>query len=124
MELNNKEKICSENREQMLLIQWFKRNHPGILIFHIPNGGYRRPSEAAKLKAMGLTPGIPDLFIPEWRLFIEMKRTKGGKLSDDQISVIKHLQCVNYCVNIAHGHEQAIQQIKDDYEKYICNNQD
>lgn len=114
MELNitqNNNKEPSEEREQMLFIQWFKRNHPNILIFHIPNGGYRRPSEAARLKAMGVVPGIPDLFIPEWRLFIEMKRTKGGKLSDVQKSVIKHLQCVNYSVILAHGHKQAIEQV-------------
>lgn len=106
---NNKE--SSEEREQMLVIQWFKRNHPNVLIFHIPNGGYRRPSEAARLKAMGVVPGVPDLFIPEWNLFIEMKKEKGGILSNVQKSVIKHLQCVNYSVNIAHGHKQAINQI-------------
>lgn len=106
---NNKE--SSEEREQMLVIQWFKRNHPDVLIFHIPNGGYRRPSEAARLKAMGVVPGVPDLFIPEWNLFIEMKKEKGGILSNVQKCVIKHLQCVNYSVILAHGHKQAIEQV-------------
>ena len=124
MELTEGRIILSEDREQMLFIQWFRRNHPNTLIFHIPNGGYRRPSEAARLKAMGVVPGIPDLFIPEWRLFIEMKRTKGGKLSDVQKSVIEYLQSVNYCVLLAHGNDEAIKQIKENYERYIRNNQD
>jgi hypothetical protein len=36
----------------------------GLLTFcHVPNGGWRRPAEAAVLKAMGTTPGVPDLLL-------------------------------------------------------------
>lgn len=100
-------KAMSEDREQMLFIQWFRRTHPDVLIFHIPNGGYRRPSEAARLKAMGVVPGIPDLFIPAWHLFIEMKKEKGGIVSNAQKECIKHLQRVSYCVIIGTGFEDA-----------------
>jgi hypothetical protein len=30
------EKIPSEDREQMLLVQWFRRTYPGVRIFAIP----------------------------------------------------------------------------------------
>ena len=34
----------------------------GLLTFcHVPNGGWRNPVEAAALKALGTTPGVPDL---------------------------------------------------------------
>jgi hypothetical protein len=36
--------------------------------------------------------GIPDLFIPEWRLWVEMKRKTGGRLSTEQKSMINYLQ--------------------------------
>ena len=113
-----------EQNLQIACVRWFRYQYPDEILIHIPNGGYRRPSEAARLKAMGVVPGIPDLFIPEWRLFIEMKRTKGGKLSDVQKSVIEYLQSVNYCVLLAHGSDEAIKQIKENYERHIRNNQD
>ena len=34
------------------------------LLFAVPNGGDRRPSVAASLKAEGVKPGVPDLFLP------------------------------------------------------------
>lgn len=106
------ELIRSEDREQMLFVQWFKRNHIGEMIFHIPNGGKRMPSEAAKLKAMGVLAGVPDLFIPKYKLFIEMKRIKGGILSDKQKECINYLICADYHVIIATGFEDAITQFQ------------
>lgn len=34
------------------------------LLIHCPNGGHRHAAVAAKLKAMGVKPGIPDLQLP------------------------------------------------------------
>lgn len=108
-----KEKTPSEDREQMLFIQWFRRNYADIVIFHIPNGGYRRPSEAARLKAMGVTPGVPDLFIPKWHLFIEMKKSKGGKLSLDQNLMIAYLESVGYKCLVGYGFEDIKMKIEN-----------
>ena len=33
----------------------------GIFCFHVPNGGARRPIEAAVLKGLGVTAGVPDV---------------------------------------------------------------
>lgn len=63
----------------------------------IPNGGYRDPVTAARMKAEGVKAGVPDVFLPVARydftdgslechgLYIEMKKPKGGRLSADQI---------------------------------------
>jgi hypothetical protein len=32
----------------------------------------------------GVSPGVPDLFIPDWLLWVEMKREKGGRVSPEQ----------------------------------------
>lgn len=78
-----------EDQEQMALVSWLKMK--GIRHFSIPNGGLRNKVIAGKLKAQGVVPGVPDLTI--WPppncpsmpvLFIEMKRIKGGTVSEFQ----------------------------------------
>lgn len=50
------------------------------LWWHVPNGEYRSPKTAAKLKAFGVRPGVPDisLILPGgYPAFIELKAAKG-----------------------------------------------
>ena len=101
----------NEDREQMLFVQWFKRHHEGILIFHIPNGGKRSASEGAKFKAMGVVPGIPDIFIPAWHLWIEMKKEKSGLVSKEQKAIHSYLHEIGDKVIIGLGHIDAIMKI-------------
>ena len=103
--------IPSEHVEQSLFVQWFRRSYPNVLIFAIPNGGARSKATAGKLKVEGVVPGIPDLFVPEWKLWIEMKRTKGGAVSDEQFGMIDYLQSVGYHVIVGKGAEHAKAQI-------------
>jgi len=70
---------------------------------------------AAALKVEGTVKGIPDLFIPAWRLWIEMKRQKGGVLSPEQKEIIEYLKSVQYCVIVGKGAEDAQQQISAFY---------
>ena len=104
--------IPSEHIEQRNFVQWFRRTYPDVLIFATPNGGGRSMAQAVKLKLEGVVRGIPDLLVPEWRLWIEMKRIKGGVLSEDQKKIIKYLQSCNYSVLIAPGCNSAIEQVK------------
>jgi hypothetical protein len=80
--------------EQRELVQWFRRTYEQVLIFAIPNGGQRSIATASSLKVEGVVPGIPDLFVPEWLLWIEMKRVKNGKLSPAQVEKIEYLTSV------------------------------
>lgn len=97
----------SEDHEQMMFVQWFRRNYPDVFIFAIPNGGARHPAVAAKLKATGVFPGVPDLYVPEWRLWIEMKRKKGGRVSDAQKAVIEILEKIGHTVFVCKGFDEA-----------------
>jgi hypothetical protein len=103
-------KEMSEDRAQMELVSWFRKLHYGVMIYHTPNGGSRNKSEASKLKCMGVTPGIPDLFIPEWLLWIEMKTTK-GKLSEDQKDVIRYMESIGHECLVCYGLEDAKEKI-------------
>jgi len=102
----------SEHEEQVLFVQWFRRQFPGVMIFAIPNGGLRGKIAAAKLKAEGVTAGVPDLYIPEWRVWVEMKRQKGGRLSQPQRDVLRYLSEFDTTI-VAKGFEDAKRQIRE-----------
>lgn len=53
---------------------------PGVIFFHVPNGEYRSPRTGARLKAMGVMPGVADLVVikPNGLVyFLELKTAKG-----------------------------------------------
>lgn len=112
------EKIPSEHQEQAYLVQWFRRAYPGVRIFAIPNGGARSITTATKLKIEGVSKGVPDLFVPAWHLWIEMKRIKGGRLSQEQKDWLDYLDNVGYSVIVGHGALDTQEQIiKGNYGK-------
>lgn len=101
----------TEHQHQCAFIQWFEAQYPNVLIFAIPNGGQRHIGTARKLKAEGVRAGIPDLCVPKWKLWIEMKKIK-GKLSDEQIGMINYLtENVKDNVIVAYGINDAIVQV-------------
>lgn len=106
-----------EHIEQVTLVQWFERTYPGVLIFAIPNGGLRHPATAKKLQLEGVKAGIPDLFIPEWKLWAEMKRSKGSKVSPEQRDIMIHLSGIGYDCIVGHGFEDAKAKILNFVEK-------
>lgn len=106
----------SEEEEQILLFTWANYamgTWPELaLLFHIPNGGKRSAAEAGRFKAMGVKPGVPDLFLPVPRggysgLFIELKRAHGGSLSDHQRDWLDDLSVRGYKAVMCHGWEAA-----------------
>lgn len=101
----------SEHAEQVGFVQWFRTQFPRVLIFAIPNGGKRAANTARQLKMEGVVRGVPDLFIPEWRVWVEMKRVKGGSLSPDQKDMIAYLEAVGYFVIVGKGAAGASKQV-------------
>ena len=102
----------SEHLEQVRLVSWFRRQWPDVRIFAIPNGGGRSIAQGASLKAEGVTAGVPDLFVPAWGLWIEMKRTTGGTVSPAQRDWIAYLEGIGHSVIIGRGFEDAKRQIE------------
>ena len=102
----------SEHLQQVRLVSWFRRTYPGVRVFAIPNGGGRSMAQGAALKAEGVTPGVPDLCVPEWNLWVEMKREAGGIVSPDQKIWIQYLESIGHRVIIGHGFEDAKRQIE------------
>ena len=102
----------SEHLEQVRLVAWFRRTYPSVRIFAVPNGGARSGVQGAKLKAEGVSPGVPDLCVPEWSLWVEMKREAGGVVSPVQKDCIAYLQTIGHTVIIGRGFEDAKRQIE------------
>lgn len=96
-----------EHREQVKFVAWIETNYPGHKVFAIPNGGKRNKIAAIKLKAEGVRAGVPDLFIPSLRLFVEMKKPEGGRVSPAQKEWLSYLSECGYSVGVANGFEEA-----------------
>lgn len=60
---------------------------PHLIIFHVPNGGYRDQREAAKLKWIGVVAGVHDLIVIDDCGLVYLLEVKApdGVLSADQI---------------------------------------
>ena len=109
-----------ESWEQAKIVEWKRENqdkYPELqLLFSSLNGIRLSFGLRAKAKAQGLEPGYPDLMLDVPRggfhgLRIELKRVKGGAVSDDQKRVISMLQDQGYCVEVCKGHVEAINTI-------------
>jgi len=105
--------LKTEHEEQREFVQWMRQTHPQHRIYAIPNGGHRGASQGARLKAEGVTPGVPDLHVPALRLWIEMKRTVGGTVSREQRDWHDYLRGIGDRVIVARGKEEAIKAITD-----------
>ena len=92
----------------------------GVLWFHCPNGGHRNVAEAAKLKAMGVKAGIPDILILEPRKFcygfaIELKVGK-NKCTDHQKEMQRYFIAHNWNVLVSYSLDEVIHEI----DKYLA----
>ena len=103
--------VPSEHKEQAGFVTWFRSRWPRVVIFAIPNGGKRNITTAKNLKLEGVMPGVPDLFIPAWSMWIEMKRQKGGRLSPEQEEMINYLESIGHRVIVGYGATDASEKL-------------
>jgi hypothetical protein len=97
----------SEHVEQREFVSWFRQTYRGVRIFAIPNGEARSKAAGGRLKLEGVSPGVPDLFIPAWGIWVEMKRAKGGTVSAVQKDWHAYLRSIGQRVIVAYGFEDA-----------------
>ena len=79
---------------------------PDAVYFAVANGGSRNKAEAAKLKRMGVKPGIPDLVVcyRSECLFIELK-TAAGVLSGIQKQMHERLDHTGFDLGVCRSVE-------------------
>ena len=127
----------TEDVEQICLFRWAtaqQGKYPELaLMNHVPNGGKRSKSEAARFRAMGVKAGVPDMILPVGiqkldsvdrgqytiirtkynGLYIELKRQRGGTVSAAQKQWISDLRTAGYAVVGVKGWEAAAAVITD-----------
>lgn len=108
-----------EDDEQMAFVDWLELC--GLRFAHVPNSTYTKyMSVKMKNHRLGVRPGVPDLLVlvPPHRakdgeghlLFIEMKRRKGGVLSQEQrdwLVAFTALESPNIEALVAKGWDEA-----------------
>lgn len=105
--------VPTEEQEQVWLAQYLDALR--LVWWHTPNGGHRDIRTARKLAAHGVKAGVPDVIIvsrpprcPEARgVAIELKRRKGGVVSDFQESWLTALEEQGWKCTVARGWQEA-----------------
>ena len=99
----------TEAQEQMQFVQWLRLKN--IAHFRVPNETFTRSWKQKNMnKALGVSKGVPDLFIclPNKLIAIEMKRVKGSVTSLEQKQWIERLSKAGIPAIIAKGCAEAI----------------
>ena len=102
--------IPSELAEQQRLRKTLYYLAPSVMVVAVPNAARRTVWEARRAKQEGLAAGFPDLMAiwPGGIAFIEMKRTKGGTVSENQREWIERLQGFGFPAAVCRGADAAI----------------
>lgn len=103
----------SEYQECQVFHRWLDLNH--IKHTHIGNesqiGGRAGAIRGAQLKRIGQSKGFPDylVIVNNKLIAIEMKREKGGKVSDEQRDWLDALAKAGVDSYVAHGANEAME---------------
>jgi hypothetical protein len=85
------------------------RAAPGVFAFHVPNGGYRKPIEAAIMKGLGVKAGVPDVVaIHEGRCYALELKAEGGRATLKQLEAIAAMEDAGAYCCIAEGLNRAL----------------
>lgn len=103
--------VPTEDVEQRIFVRWLQ--FMSLPHFRVPNETYTKSwAQKNKNKALGVSAGVPDLFVVipgQYLVGIEMKRTKGSVTSEAQKEWHKTLNTVpNVQVYVCKGSEAAI----------------
>jgi hypothetical protein len=82
---------------------------------HLPFGEHRNKATAVRLARMGVNAGWPDfIFVgPGQHVFwLELKRHRTGRVSEDQAAVLSHLVACGFSLLITTSVEDAIAELK------------
>lgn len=111
----------SEDAIQIVLMRWLELQYPDVArwVFHVPNGGARSRVTGARLKAMGVRQGVPDLMLCAPRngfhgLAVELKAAK-GRPTPEQLAWLDHLGSIGWMAVVCTGFDAA----RDTFEAYL-----
>lgn len=103
-----------ESAIQRAVFQHLKaRAAPGVFAFAVPNGGYRKPIEAAIMKGLGTVAGVPDvILIHKGRTFGLELKAPGGRITERQLAAHAAMGEAGAFVCIAEGLDRALKALE------------
>ena len=122
----------TEYSEQCALMQWAElesKKFPVLSLLFASQNGLRLPiGLAVKAKKAGMRKGVPDLFLPVARgkyhgLFVELKRIRSYKVSDEQGEWIERLWGEGYHAVVCCGWKEASECIVRYLKRGVCSEQ-
>jgi hypothetical protein len=101
---------CSEQQIQRAVFDHLRlRAERGVFAFHVPNGGYRKPIEAAIMKGLGVKAGVPDVVaIHQGRVYAVELKAEGGRATPKQLEAIAAMEAAGAYCCIAEGLDRAL----------------
>lgn len=85
------------------------RSEPRVFFWHTPNEGKRGFVNAAALKAMGMTAGVPDLLILKaGQLHALELKAPGGRLTPSQRGIMQRMIDCGALAAVAHSIDEAL----------------
>lgn len=85
------------------------RGVPGLVAWHTPNGGKRRPIEAAIFKSMGVRPGVADIIaVHKGKIFAMELKAEKGQPSESQLEFLSDIERAGAFTAMPRGLDAAI----------------
>ena len=113
-----------EDDLQAACVAFFRYQYPSLagLLFAIPNGGQRSAREGSRLKAQGVTAGVPDIQLAYVKyaadgkliypgLFLELK-VGANKPAPKQLAKIAELRAAGYRVAVVYSLAEFMAEIR------------
>jgi len=115
---NNRHGVGSEYEIQRRFAEYIDTEHPDVLWCASAGGARTSMNEAKRLKATGYKRGFPDVFVYEPRgpfhgLAIELKKDKGGRVSQSQKEWLKSLEMRGFKATVAKGFDEAVKLLEN-----------
>jgi len=104
----------SEQQLQKAVLEHLRwRGVPELFAFHVPNGGWRSPVEAAIFRALGVVACVPDiLVIRNGQVFALELKTEHGRLTQTQAETQQRMRAAGATVDTAVELDAALERLE------------
>lgn len=99
-----------EDQIQRAVFQHLRtRGAPGLVVWHTPNGGKRKPIEAAIFKGLGVRTGVSDIIaVHAGKIFALELKADGGRATESQLEFLADIGRAGAFTAVATGIDQAL----------------
>lgn len=85
------------------------RGVPGLVAWHTPNGGKRKPVEAAIFKGLGVRSGVSDIIaVHQGKIFALELKAEDGRPTESQLEFLSDMERAGAFTGIATGLDAAL----------------